>query len=237
MALKTECLKYLVLGFSTLLLLLGVVLMVLMAIILAHILEYGEFLADNVIGPPVLMIVMGLVSCCLSALIWQGATKEKKWLINLSCSLLGLVIIAMFVAAIWALILRASLISEAESRMNQSLSQFVGSLSRHEEKETIAGTWDTMQSKLQCCGVAGPSDYRSKGVIPYSCCNSGSPQEGDCHRTNQRGCVRPLAGLISRILLDLACVAFGAAALQIVGVFMSCWLSNSVTNERRRQKV
>lgn len=86
--------------------------------------------------------------------------------------------------------------------------------------------------QFSCCGVTGPSDYTSKGQVPFSCCGQGpldsihKPYASDCAMLYQRGCAKPLHDYAREQLLLVAMTALGASILQVskeTSLILSCF--------------
>ncbi|XP_012054782.1 PREDICTED: uncharacterized protein LOC105617841 [Atta cephalotes] len=82
---------------------------------------------------------------------------------------------------------------------------------------------DNTGYQLQCCGIDGPSDYRSVESIPWSCCNTTNQENntgGACTTINKRGCQHVVLNRTRSILLHVFLLALCSVLLQIS--FIAC---------------
>lgn len=104
--------------------------------------------------------------------------------------------------------------------------------------------WDNVQRKLQCCGVAGPSDWvdlsKNRTLRP-SCCRPEHIDEAtnDCKlayplfkdKYFQDGCVLKLKEKVDGNARSLIGVGIGIAFIQLLGIFLACWLASAIRRE------
>lgn len=100
----------------------------------------------------------------------------------------------------------------------------------------LTQAWDSVMSKLRCCGVRGPGDFAGSafGALsgrrhPRSCCRPPAPPACDGRSAqpelvHQQGCYRKLLGLVRVRSLELGAAATVAAGLQLVTAVLALLL-------------
>ncbi|XP_053130390.1 tetraspanin-6 isoform X3 [Hemicordylus capensis] len=102
---------------------------------------------------------------------------------------------------------------------------------------------DTIQSTLHCCGVVSYTDweetaYFKQDGMPGSCCRS----RENCTDLKDKatlqgkvyvnGCYNLVIKTMESEMGIVAGIAFGTACFQLVGIFLACCLSRSITNNQ-----
>ncbi|KYQ57105.1 Tetraspanin-7 [Trachymyrmex zeteki] len=158
---------------------------------------------------------MGVITCGIGWLAWQFLDFSNKGQVIIFAIAMAIIVLIETSVGIWALVRHEQI---------DTLSS-----TRHEEIFALAVTdeksnWDHMQSTLQCCGIDGPSDYRSIESIPWSCCNTTNQEnnntEGACTTINKRGCQHVVLSRTRSILLHVFLLALCSVLLQIS--FIAC---------------
>lgn len=101
--------------------------------------------------------------------------------------------------------------------------------------------WDNVQRKLNCCGVSGPADWvdQSKNrTLRPSCCRPEhiDAETNDCRlayplfkdKYFQDGCVMKLKEKVESNAKSLIGVGIGIAFIQLLGIFLACWLASAI---------
>ncbi|TGZ32021.1 tetraspanin-7 [Temnothorax longispinosus] len=178
--------------------------------------EYAPLTPDHVCGSSATLLAMGVITCGIGWFAWQFLDFSNKGQVIIFAIVLAIIVLIETSVGIWALV-----------RHEQ-----IGTLSstRHDEVFALAVTdeksiWDHMQSTLQCCGIDGPSDYRSVDAIPWSCCNKTNLENdnntgGVCTSINKRGCQHVVLNRTRSILLHVFLLALCSVLLQIS--FIAC---------------
>ncbi|XP_050313706.1 23 kDa integral membrane protein-like isoform X2 [Anthonomus grandis grandis] len=86
--------------------------------------------------------------------------------------------------------------------------------------------WDVLQRQFKCCGVDGPKDWPDT-IRPISCCLDKFCW-GDTAVYHQVGCYDTLVEKIHASTAVLVYVGIGIAFVEILGIFLTCWLGNAV---------
>ncbi|KYN41611.1 hypothetical protein ALC56_03971 [Trachymyrmex septentrionalis] len=152
---------------------------------------------------------MGIITCGIGWFIWQFLDFSNKGQVIIFAIAMAIIVLIETGVGIWALVRHEQI---------DTLSS-----TRHEEIFALAVTdeksiWDHMQSMLQCCGIDGPSDYRSVKSIPWSCCNTMNQKNntGDvCTTINKRGCQHVVLNRTRSILIHVFLLALCSVLLQV----------------------
>lgn len=104
--------------------------------------------------------------------------------------------------------------------------------------------WDNVQRKLHCCGVNGPADWvdlSRNGTLRTSCCRPEliDDRSNDCKEAYplfkdkyyQEGCVNKLKDKVDNNARSLIGVGIGIAFIQLLGIFLACWLASAIRKE------
>lgn len=116
------------------------------------------------------------------------------------------------------------------------------SIKKSDQADVVA--WDNVQRKLQCCGVNGPADWvdQSKNrTLRASCCRTEyiDAETNDCRlayplfkdKYFQDGCVMKLKDKVDGNARSLIGVGIGIAFVQLLGIFLACWLASAIRKE------
>lgn len=148
---------------------------------------------------------------------------------------LGIIFIMELAVGIAAICFRSDLEMALQSRLESSI--------KNSDSEDVTA-WDNVQRKLQCCGMNGPSDWvdHSKNrTLRSSCCRPEhiDAETQDCRlayplfkdRYFQDGCVMKLKDKVDRHARSLIGVGIGIAFIQLLGIFLACWLASAIRKE------
>ncbi|KAH1000441.1 hypothetical protein HUJ04_000348 [Dendroctonus ponderosae] len=89
--------------------------------------------------------------------------------------------------------------------------------------------WDVLQRQFKCCGVDGPKDWPDN-IRPISCCLDKFCW-GDTAVYHQVGCYDTLVEKIHMSTSILVYVGIGIAFVEILGIFLTCWLANAIESD------
>ncbi|XP_073413369.1 leukocyte surface antigen CD53 isoform X2 [Dendrobates tinctorius] len=122
------------------------------------------------------LILFGCIIMVFGFLGCMGAIKENKCLLLTFFILLLLILLIEVVLAIVLFIYEKEIDPYVTEQLRKSFED-------HKQRKENSTIWDDFQTKLQCCGINGSSDWKSD--IPSSCC-----EESRCNGNNvfQEGC-------------------------------------------------
>ncbi|XP_028135448.1 CD63 antigen-like [Diabrotica virgifera virgifera] len=129
----------------------------------------------------IIILLASVILLIVSILgIYSVAQEARKALVASFCLLL-IIVVAEIAAGVWGYINRDSLEAHIRTSVKQSVRQ------EYDQDENVRRLFDTIQSKLHCCGAERPTDWtRGKqfnmGIssndgstynVPESCCRTG----------------------------------------------------------------
>ncbi|XP_066248864.1 CD82 antigen-like [Euwallacea similis] len=143
--------------------------------------EQGDFTIAAVI-----YLIVAIMLILLSILGIYSVTKEVRWAVVVSFSLLLIVIVVEVASGIWIWVNREPLSEFTRTNVKDTVQE------SYDKNKSIKEIFDTIQSKMQCCGADSPIDWsRNKDInlgvvskptkytIPLSCCRE-SIVESQC---------------------------------------------------------
>ncbi|XP_026745308.1 23 kDa integral membrane protein-like [Trichoplusia ni] len=218
MGLSTNCWKYLVLTFNVLFAMSAVVLFGASGYLLYRLFLYRHFIGVNVEYPAILLLMMAIITCSIAWIGWRTAKSMHQIHVIITGILIILVVVIEFSCFVWAMVVWDNVEIDIKSTI---MHYFEQSLANTDATAVDTIRWDRLQVKFECCGVTGPSDYTSKGQVPFSCCGQGpldsmhKPYAADCAMLYQRGCGKPLHDYAREQLLMVAMTALVASIMQV----------------------
>ncbi|KAF7395913.1 hypothetical protein HZH68_009963 [Vespula germanica] len=125
--------------------------------------EYKQLTPENVYGPSIVLLVLGIFTCIIGWLSWHFFDFTQKGQAILFVT--SLVIISLFEmsAGIWALV--------RHEQIDFLPTAHLKTIFMDKENQPL---WEHIQAKFLCCGMDGPIDYRGKNSVPWSCCDISS---------------------------------------------------------------
>ncbi len=132
---------------------------------------------------------------------------------------------------------------EAEAVIVNKMQAGLDNFAQGDKYEGVTETWNAIQSDFHCCGVRNYTDWRQTAFgkkengVPDTCCKTASAGcgkgvfAGKTDEINTRGCYTLLEEFVVENAAVVGGIGVGIAALQIVGVLISCMLAVSM---RRR---
>jgi len=220
--------KYLVFIFNGLFFLAGVALVTVGSLAITHNEDvYNDILPDNapdLSGVAIVIITVGGIVTVVSFFGCCGAIRESSCMLNTFAIFLILIVLAQIGVAIAALVLRP----DVRNTLTDSIATF---------PTDSDVKWYALQNKMKCCGVDGPSDWKSNSdptytdgsLVPGSCCGSiastCSTSDTDLYT---QGCYTAL----SKFYIIIGVVGLGFGVVEIIGIVFACCLSRAVKGRR-----
>ncbi|XP_057413328.1 tetraspanin-8 [Balaenoptera acutorostrata] len=182
---------------------------------------------DATINPYIavnILIAVGAIIMILGFLGCFGAMKENQFMLVLFFVGLILILLLQVVAGI----LGATNKSKTERALNETLQTNVHLLSAtNENGKLFQKAFSEIQEELKCCGlINGASDWGNNFQYYYKSCECPSASDSSCTKYDgktiyKQSCFSLLRGLFSRRLSIVIGLAFGLAAVEVLGLIFS----------------
>ncbi|XP_036404806.1 tetraspanin-7-like [Megalops cyprinoides] len=183
------------------------------------------------IGTGAIIVIFGLFGCFATC-------RGSPWMLKLYAMFLTLVFFAELVAGISGFLFRHEIKGTLEKTYKNAVQTYN---STSPQSKAV----DTIQTNLQCCGVKSYTDWASTEYfrehgIPMSCCNRTSNCTPDVLKDMDKaaaevystGCFSLLTNVMESNLGIIAGISFGIAFFQLIGIFLACCLSRTITNNQ-----
>lgn len=197
--------------YSVLFFLSGLTLIVVSCLMWYQVFYHSTFLPGNTTLPFVILVFIGLIQLFVTWLTVKGPSTEHDFFIVLSVITIIVILLIELSIGIFSLILMKTLNGNTESLMMESFSNHARNYEHHKKE------WNTLESKLECCGVKGPQDYGDRPRLPVSCCFN-DLVTNKCNSIHQIGCKVPLVANIKPLLRNIGIAAFLTTVLHVCGV-------------------
>ncbi|XP_011147625.1 leukocyte surface antigen CD53 isoform X1 [Harpegnathos saltator] len=173
--------------------------------------EYAPLTPDNVCGSSATLLTMGVITCGVGWFAFQFLNFSNRGQVITFAVTLTIITVTELGVGIWALVRHEQVDVLPSARLEENFA-----LATTDQKSS----WDHMQSKLHCCGIDGPADYRGHNSIPWSCCNTtnsanDNSTEGACTNIYKRGCQHVVINRTRSILLYVFLLALCSVLLQV----------------------
>ncbi|VEN46907.1 unnamed protein product [Callosobruchus maculatus] len=227
--------KYLLFIFNLFFALSGLGIIIAGALVLADVSDFSHFVTSDLVGPPIVLIVLGTIIFLVASLGCYGAIRENYKMLIAFAVLLIIIFIVEFAVGITAAVYKADFQDTLKSSLKKSLEQYSSSGSNSNIEKAA---WDNVQQKVKCCGVDGKDDWQT---TPISCCYKDKIEESDqpvqfCVSSGRNymykdGCYQKLQMKIESNTKILIGVGIGIAFIQVVGMFLAFWLAYTIKKE------
>ncbi|CAH1182540.1 unnamed protein product, partial [Phyllotreta striolata] len=222
---ETSVIKYALFIFNLFFAVSGIGLIIAGALILSDIDEFGHFFEGKISAPAVVLIVAGCIVFFVAFLGCYGALRESYYMLIGFAVCLLVIFIVEFAVGIAA----ATYKSQFQGVLKESMAR---SLGNYEANKADKVAWDTLQSKLECCGVDGPTDWKRR---PDSCCASSPRHCQDLVLLDSNlysyGCFQELQSRAESSAKVLIGVGIGIAFVEIIGIILALWMASAVKDK------
>jgi len=194
--------------------------------------SYLDFLSDNYLNTPILIIILGCVIFVIAFFGWMGAWKESSCMIYTYAVFLAIILIAELGAGIAAFALKGDLKNVIEDKMTEGMMNY-----NKEGHEGVQNAWDVLQTDLGCCGSNNYTDWAAtlgNGNVPDSCCKDDTKGCGtgyELGNINTKGCLVEFEDQFVGNLGVVGGIAIGVAFVQFLTVVFACCLGRSIRKE------
>jgi len=171
----------------------------------------------------VLVTIIAFLGCC-------AACTENKCMMWSFATLMLLILIAEIGVCVTMLLYKGQVVAVATDAMTRSLDEY-----NKEGKEGVKKTWDEIQEKFTCCGVAnGPDDWKNKlgdaNSAPDSCClneseGCGKGAIGTPDKLHSDGCLKEFESFVESNIFLVGGVGLALIIVQLIAVITGCCLA------------
>lgn len=194
-----------------------------------------------------IMFIMGLLGCC-------GACQESQCMLATFFALVLVLFMGQVAIGVWVRANEQRFTKVVTDSLTNSIKKDYGT-NGTEDKETAA--FDTIQSKLKCCGSVGPNDWKEShfngankiGVttptsseynVPKSCCkepgcntklDSGvvvTPESAEAHEIYAEGCSKKILKLVEEYNIEIIGALLAILLIQVLAMILSMILCCTV---------
>ncbi|XP_008198179.1 CD63 antigen [Tribolium castaneum] len=229
MCLVQECVKFVVLAFNLVFVLVGAALITLGSLYLANLNDITKAIPDpydhfNLI--PILTIVIGSIIFLISFFGCCGACRNSPCLLSTYAVILLIIFIAQIAIGVFAF-LEIKNTDDLGKEVNKTIDEVF-----HKTSKADVELINLIQQDIKCCGTDGPSFWATtpNKTIPSSCYEDQKNLKG----LFQEGC----QGAFYNFLMDAAriigIVVLVLAVTEVVGATFALCLANSARNALRR---
>lgn len=188
----------------------------------------NPYVAVNIlIAVGAVIMVLGFLGCC-------GAVKESRCMLLLFFIGLLLILIVQVAAGI----LGASFKSEFEQILNTTLHENVDLLSGTDDRaKSFQTALSKFQEEFKCCGlVNGAADWGNNFQNNYKTCECADMPESSCvlyegKTVYKQPCISLIKDLAKKHIIIIIGIAFGLAAIEILGLVFSMVLFCQIGNK------
>nr|CAI5860678.1 unnamed protein product [Callosobruchus analis] len=210
--------------------------------------------ANDYLISTVIIFVASIILLFVAILGIYSVSRESRKALIASFCLLLIIVVAQIAAGVWGYINRESLDAHIRASVKKTVRE------DYDRDENVRRLFDTIQSKMECCGAERPTDWTrvkefNMGVssnpqlynIPESCCRPGYAPE-DCRRstTNQkvgsepdkkfvfeRGCYTLIMETLSQSIGMILIVGGVILAIELIGLLLGLIISCSMNRTHR----
>ncbi|KAJ8956960.1 hypothetical protein NQ317_008521 [Molorchus minor] len=202
----------------------------------------------------IIILVASIILFIVSILGIHSVTKEVKKALIASFCLLLIIVVAELAAAVWGYIHKDQLVLYIEASVKKTVRE------DYYQDESVKNSFDTIQSKMHCCGAESPSDWTkvkeltmsiSSGEMPYkipeSCCRPEYENTKECHQATNigsgstinsivlfdTGCYNLIMSEISNNICVIMIVGGVILAIQVLGLILALILACSMNRPHR----
>ncbi|XP_049823684.1 tetraspanin-9-like [Aethina tumida] len=203
--------------FNLLSLLIGLTFIGLGSWILVSLKDYEDFLENQIISAPIILITTGAVIVVVSFFGCYGSWRESRCLLKTFSACLFVIIILELAFGCLA----AVYFGDFENAIRNEMIDTMNLIRDSDDSEWVKQSWDAMQDELSCCGVGGPRDWitMAQTKIPESC------------GSNTVGCFSALTDFVGEHTKTLIGLAFGLLSIEILGIILAVCLDVGISRE------
>ncbi|KAI3380378.1 hypothetical protein SNEBB_009678 [Seison nebaliae] len=149
----------------------------------------------------VIFIIIGTLLLLIGFLGCWGTSNESTCSLMIFCIIIGIIILAEFSAGIGLLVSKNKIQKYLKNKIKEQFQK---------PSKAVKEAFATIQRRLNCCGVDGPSDYPH---LPPSC-------RSNLGRTYSTGCWTTVRNVISRKTKGIVIAAAVTIVIEIVSLIL-----------------
>lgn len=230
---SAQCVRYLLFIFNLCFVIVGIVILSVGVAIKTYYTNYEMFLDDQYFSAANLLIAIGVISFLIAFFGCCGAVKENYCMTVTYSTLLVLICILELAAGIAGFVLHNETEDYLEKQLKDSMKLY--NTSKHNATTQM---WDEIQKDFDCCGVKGPTDWKSMNntdnKLPMSCCTQTIGAIGidrcdyESHNLRNDGCVNKFGQAIKDHAYSIGGIGIGFGIVQVMGIIFACHLSRKI---------
>ncbi|XP_072379607.1 CD63 antigen-like [Diabrotica undecimpunctata] len=225
-----SCVKYLLFAFNLLFAISGIAILTVGAVVHIVYSHYSQFVYEGYQSIPLALIIVGVIIFIIAFFGCCGAVKENHCMIITFSVFLLIILILEVVVGVLGYVKKNQVATMLEDQLNATMPKYY-------TNQEIKHSWDIVQHEAECCGVRGPSDWKTitkSDVLPHTCCPH--TQDNDSCTINsehvyQASCLTNLKEIFVKYGIIIGGVGLGIAALQLIGIIFACCLARSIRKE------
>lgn len=254
MGVGVQMMKTVLFVFNIFLTLSGIGIIIAGALILTQMADFNRIAESDLVKLAIAMIVGGAIVTIVAFVGCLGAMRESYTLLMAFAGFLMCIFIMELTVGICAAVFKTDYKVAFKESLSESLRHVLSSRGGNNNYYEVSnrdrgsssgvyqsGTaydaidgrdknyWDVLQRQFKCCGVDGPKDWPDN-IRPISCCLDKFCW-GDTAVYHQVGCYDTLVEKIHSSTLVLVYVGIGIAFVEVVGIFLTCWLAGLVKED------
>lgn len=171
-------------------------------------------------------IIIGFLVLVVTSFGWIAAINDSGRALIVYSIILGMIVIAEMVIG-WISLTR---ITAIQVMLDRNLRQL------WDNKEHHVAFWNTLQVMWSCCGIYSKDDWEH---TPFSCCDPIRSLFYFCFaRLNayETPCMQAMHEFVAKYGRLFGLLAFGLAAVQLLGIGLACWLAVKLLAMRKFHK-
>lgn len=240
MACGTSIVKFILFGFNFLIVIGGVLVITAGALTLSGFDEYKEYFdMSDYNAAPITSIVFGSIVFLIAFMGCCGVLRENNCMLMTYAVTLGIIMLVEIGIVVVSQVYQ----DDFKKLVTQG---FTDSRVPYGKNDEVTKNWDTLQEKLQCCGVEGYGDWSKTNFasVPESCCLTVStgcstgtvylPEAAAKLIIYTQGCVTKVIDS-----LPLEHIVWGACivlAVELLGIIFGCCLAARFKHAKYRSR-
>lgn len=190
--------------------------------------NYFNFLGDQYVNTPIIVICVGIVIFVIAFFGCSGALQKNKCMLNTYATFLIIIFLAEIGAAIAIYNFKGDLKDVVTKNMKNGMNNY-----NKTGYEGVTKSWDLIQQDLKCCGVDSPQDWQNTTVVkvPNSCCQGEGVKGCGANNDDKKfkiGCLERFENQFRSHIAIVGGVAIGVCVIQLFGIVFACCIMGTM---------